>query len=230
MKEKWLILPLLVLIVGFTVWGIWKVLQVGNKTEDLKVAVQEEKIPGYTVENTTEDIMENTVEMVQGSNGIESTMRELEQFETLTSGVTENPFDSDTFDIDAEIEIGNSVGQSEEKTDDKVQDKKETTSASSSTLNQQSSSGLKEPEAPSNSGTGQSSSQKNEEDKEKTEYEKFQEMSASDQHAYMNSFESVDAFFEWYNAAQAEYEATKNEIVVGSGSINFEEIIENNDN
>ena len=40
-----------------------------------------------------------------------------------------------------------------------------------------------------------------------SEYEKFQNMSASQQQEFMQTFDSLDAFFAWYNNAKAEHEA-----------------------
>lgn len=56
-----------------------------------------------------------------------------------------------------------------------------------------------------------------------TEYEKYQSMSAEEQMEYMNSFESVDAFFAWYNSAKEEYEAQIPVIEVGDGPIDMSE-------
>lgn len=41
-----------------------------------------------------------------------------------------------------------------------------------------------------------------------TAYEQYNSMSGVDQIAFMNSFDSIEAFFAWLNAAQADYEAT----------------------
>lgn len=43
--------------------------------------------------------------------------------------------------------------------------------------------------------------------KETTEYEKYLAMSGQQQKAFMESFDSIEAFFEWLNEAKAEYEA-----------------------
>lgn len=45
-------------------------------------------------------------------------------------------------------------------------------------------------------------------------YEEYIAMSGEEQQKYFESFESVEAFFEWYNAAKAEYEANREEIEV----------------
>lgn len=50
-----------------------------------------------------------------------------------------------------------------------------------------------------------------------TEYEKYMNMSGAEQKAFMESFDSIEAFFAWLNQAQAEYEALHPEIEVGSG-------------
>ena len=58
---------------------------------------------------------------------------------------------------------------------------------------------------------------------EPTEYEKFQSMSADEQLAYMNSFETIEKYFDWYNAAKAEYEAQIPIIDVGDGPVDMSE-------
>ena len=54
-----------------------------------------------------------------------------------------------------------------------------------------------------------------------TEYEKFQTMSGADQKKFMDSFDSVDKFFAWLNAARAEHEAQHPETDVGDGNIDL---------
>lgn len=54
---------------------------------------------------------------------------------------------------------------------------------------------------------------------EKTEYEKLMEMSGEEQQAFMESFESLDAFFAWLEAAKAEYEAKNPGIEIGGDGI-----------
>ena len=48
-------------------------------------------------------------------------------------------------------------------------------------------------------------------------YEKYSAMSGADQQAYFNTFKDPMAFFEWYNAAKAEYEASQDRIEIGAG-------------
>lgn len=59
-----------------------------------------------------------------------------------------------------------------------------------------------------------------------TEYEQFQNMSPEQQQAYMESFESIEAFFEWLNEAKEAYEKANPPIEVGSGTIDIGAIIE----
>lgn len=54
---------------------------------------------------------------------------------------------------------------------------------------------------------------------EKTEYEKLLEMSGEEQQAFMESFESLDAFFAWLEEAKAEYAAKNPGIEIGEGGI-----------
>ena len=49
-----------------------------------------------------------------------------------------------------------------------------------------------------------------------TEYEKYMSMSGAEQKAYMESFGSIEAFFNWLQDAKAEYEAAHPDIEIGS--------------
>ena len=62
-------------------------------------------------------------------------------------------------------------------------------------------------------------------DKEKTEYEKYMEMSGEEQQKVFESYENPEDFFEWYNAAKAEYDKQNQAVVVEGGSINLEDYI-----
>ena len=86
-----------------------------------------------------------------------------------------------------------------------------------------------EPTKPSGSGTGNATEPtKPQETKPATsEYEKFQSMSATEQQKYMESFDSVDDFFAWYNKVKTEHEAANPPIDVGDGSIDLDQIIGN---
>ena len=66
------------------------------------------------------------------------------------------------------------------------------------------------------------------EDNGEMNYDKYMSMSAKEQSDYMNSFESVDAFFAWYNAAKAEHDAQNPDIEVGDGSFDLGELEGNN--
>lgn len=59
-----------------------------------------------------------------------------------------------------------------------------------------------------------------------TEYERFLEMSPSEQEEYVDSFPSLDAFFDWYNAAKEAYEQANPPIDAGDGNIDIGDIIE----
>lgn len=48
-----------------------------------------------------------------------------------------------------------------------------------------------------------------------SEYERYMNMSAEDQEAYFNSFDSPAEFFDWYNKAKQEYEESRDVIEVG---------------
>ena len=54
-----------------------------------------------------------------------------------------------------------------------------------------------------------------------TEYEWYNSLSGDEQMAFMESFESVPAFFDWYNAAKAEYDALHPEIEIDDNVIDL---------
>lgn len=60
---------------------------------------------------------------------------------------------------------------------------------------------------------------------ELTEYEKYNAMSGEEQMAFMQSFDTIEAFFAWLNNAKAEYEAANPAIEIGDGEIDIGAII-----
>ena len=62
-------------------------------------------------------------------------------------------------------------------------------------------------------------------DTNKTEYEKYMDMSGEEQQKVFESYENPQDFFEWYNAAKAEYDEQNQAIIVDGGSINLEDYI-----
>lgn len=57
------------------------------------------------------------------------------------------------------------------------------------------------------------------------EYEAFTALDPVEQQKFVESFATIDQFFDWYNAAKAAYEAANPPIDVGDGKIDLEEII-----
>lgn len=57
------------------------------------------------------------------------------------------------------------------------------------------------------------------------EYEAFTALAPAEQQKFVESFATIDQFFNWYNAAKAAYEAANPPIDVGDGKIDLEEII-----
>ena len=55
-------------------------------------------------------------------------------------------------------------------------------------------------------------------------YSDYMSMSAAQQQAFIESFESMDAFMAWFNQAKAEHNANDNSIEVGNGTIDLEQI------
>lgn len=56
-------------------------------------------------------------------------------------------------------------------------------------------------------------------------YEDYNAMSAASQRAYMESFEDVEDFFEWYYDAKDAYDAEHPAIDVGDGVIDLEDLL-----
>lgn len=61
-----------------------------------------------------------------------------------------------------------------------------------------------------------------------TEFEWYNALSGEEQMAYMESFDSMAAFFDWYNAAKAEYEQLHPSIEIGNGEIDIGDLIGGN--
>ena len=60
-----------------------------------------------------------------------------------------------------------------------------------------------------------------------TVYEWYESLSPEDQMAYYETFESMEAFVKWYNAAKAEYDKLHPPIESGDGNIDFGDIAGN---
>lgn len=60
-----------------------------------------------------------------------------------------------------------------------------------------------------------------------TAYEQYNNMSGSEQLAFIESFESVEAFVNWYNAAEADYNAQMDPIEITGGVIDLGELADN---
>lgn len=58
-----------------------------------------------------------------------------------------------------------------------------------------------------------------------TAYEQYLSMSAKDQQAFYESFESVDAYFAWLNSAKAEYEKNQNSTELEGGSVDIGDLM-----
>ena len=61
-----------------------------------------------------------------------------------------------------------------------------------------------------------------------TQYEWYHSLSGEQQMAYMETFDNMQAFFDWYNAAKEEHEKEKPGIDIGSGNIDMGDIIGGN--
>ena len=79
------------------------------------------------------------------------------------------------------------------------------------------------------SGSGSNTGGNTDSGSQSMNYESFQDMAPAQQQAYMESFDSIDAFFEWYNAAKEQYEKDHPSIEVGgNGSVDLDEVINGN--
>ena len=61
-----------------------------------------------------------------------------------------------------------------------------------------------------------------------TGYEWYNNLSGDEQMAFMESFDSIAAFFDWYNAEKAEYERQNPNIEIGDGNIDLGDLIGGN--
>ena len=60
-------------------------------------------------------------------------------------------------------------------------------------------------------------------------YESYEAMTEEQQIAFMETFESIEAFFEWYNTAKAEYETQNPGIEIDDGIIDLDKIGQNDE-
>lgn len=60
----------------------------------------------------------------------------------------------------------------------------------------------------------------------KVSFEQYNNMSSADQQAFFESFENVDAYLAWYDAALKEYENSKNVIEIAGGSVDLGELMQ----
>lgn len=62
-------------------------------------------------------------------------------------------------------------------------------------------------------------------DKSELDYEKFQNLSPTEQRVFTESFDSIELFFEWYNEEKEKYEKEHPPIEVDGTTINLDEIV-----
>lgn len=61
-----------------------------------------------------------------------------------------------------------------------------------------------------------------------TSYEQYNAMSPEEQYAFFCTFDTMEDFVAWYNAAKAEYDAAHPDIDIGDGNIDIGDIIGGN--
>lgn len=54
-----------------------------------------------------------------------------------------------------------------------------------------------------------------------SDYQRYHNMTGEEQQAFIDNFESIEAFFEWYNAAKAEHEKMNPSTEIGGGNIDL---------
>lgn len=62
-------------------------------------------------------------------------------------------------------------------------------------------------------------------DTKKLDYATYKAMKPSEQQAYMESFNDMDAFFDWYNAAKDKYEKENPSIEIDGGIVDLDSIV-----
>lgn len=162
--------------------------------------------------------------------------------DAVASGVTEidNPIENPY--LDGEEETTDYTNGSNKKSESTASSSKSNSSSNSTTTNTESN---KKSESTASSNKGSSSSQSSSSttgsssnsgqsntstggsSTAASEYEAYHAMSGAEQKAYLESFESIEAFFEWYNAAAAEYEAAHPDIEIENGSVDLSQITGN---
>lgn len=135
------------------------------------------------------------------------------------SGVEDSIFDDDEHPTEAPSD------QKDEETKDERDNQQ-----SSSSANKKPETGTTKPAAPTEAKPTEPAEQPGDSDVEpgNMSYEQYQAMSAGEQHAYMDSFGSIDAFFDWYNAAKEKYESEHPPIEVGDSPIDLGEVVGGN--
>ena len=56
-------------------------------------------------------------------------------------------------------------------------------------------------------------------------YEQYMNMSAAEQQAFFQTFDSVDAYFAWLNSAKADYEEKQNATDLENGAVDIEDLL-----
>ena len=55
-------------------------------------------------------------------------------------------------------------------------------------------------------------------------FEQYENMSAAQQREFMESFDSVEAFFDWYNKAKDEHNAQNPDVEIGNGVVDLDKL------
>lgn len=56
-------------------------------------------------------------------------------------------------------------------------------------------------------------------------FDQYQNLSSADQQAYFESFDTMEAFLAWYDAAMKEYEESKNVVEIAGGAVDLGELM-----
>lgn len=170
-----------------------------------------------------------------GGSEVSEESSEVEE-DTNIPGVADAP--EEWLDEDYEEDTEGNGNKNEPSHDGSSENKgeEESSSASSSskieTVSQPSGNGSSASSSAPSSGSSSSSSDtsskptvEDAEDDGEVTYEEYIAMSGAEQQKYLESFDSIEAFFAWYNAAKEKYDKENPSIEIGDGSINMEDII-----
>lgn len=199
MNKKWIIaIVLVVVLVGLLVVA-------GRLDRDTSISAND--IP----ETQETPVAPTAPEQTDSAQPEEST-------EPSIPGVEDSIFD----DEEPAVVPGREQTNTGNETKDPATDTKEPTGNTEPTQKPEATEPTTKPTEPADKPSGGNT------DSGKMTYDDYQSMSPAEQQEYMDSFENIDGFFDWYNSAKDQYEEENPPIDVGDGEIDLGEIIGGN--